>query len=285
MEHQQSDFFAGRTLAIATMHGKEAIIGPILQSELGIDYIVPDSFNTDIFGTFSGEIERSNDPLATARLKCKAAADVTGCDIAIASEGSFGPHPSMVFVPCDDEILVFIDFKNNLEIKVRKISTETNFNGDLFHDWPSAKKFADASLFPSHSLIIRKNKDNSEDTIKGIASWEELKSHFEGHITKYGSAFLETDMRAMCNPTRRKVIEEATHKLLQTIKSTCPDCSKPGYDIKLARPGLPCNDCGAPTASTYSLVYECVHCAHRSEVKYPHGKNTEDPMYCNYCNP
>jgi len=285
MEDRLSVFFAGRTLAIATMHGKEAIIGPILQSGLGVDCIVPDSFNTDIYGTFSGEIERTSDPVAAARLKCMAACEMTGCDMAVASEGSFGPHPTMVFVPCDDEILVFIDLKNNLEIKVRIISTETNFNGDLFHDWDSARKFADASLFPSHSLIIRKDKDNNDDTTKGISSWEELKSNFERHITQYGAAFLETDMRAMCNPTRRKVIEEATHKLLQTIKSTCPDCYKPGYDIKLARPGLPCSDCGAPTTSTYSFVYECVHCACRSEVKYPHGKNTEDPMYCNYCNP
>jgi len=34
-------YFAGRKIAIATMHGKEAIIGPILKSELGVEIVVP----------------------------------------------------------------------------------------------------------------------------------------------------------------------------------------------------------------------------------------------------
>lgn len=267
------------------MHGKEAIIGPILKSELGVKIVVPENFNTDTYGTFSGEIERSVDPVEAGRIKCVAACGLTGCDLAIASEGSFGPHPTMFFAPADDEILVLLDLKYNLEIKARLISTNTNFAGDVFTDWPDAKKFAQVSLFPSHSLIIRKSKNSNEDIVKGISSWDVLQETFEVFFRKYGSVFMETDMRAMHNPTRQRVIQEATTKLVKTINSRCPNCSLPGFDVKIARAGLPCKMCGSPTRSTYSFVYECQKCEHRAEIKYPNGKEYEDPMYCDYCNP
>lgn len=279
------NYFSGRRLVVATMHGKEKIVGPILQEALGVEVLIPVNFNTDVYGTFSGEIERIADPVEAARIKCQAACLSTGCDLAIASEGSFGPHPSMFFLPGDDEILVFIDQKNKLEIKARTISTSTNFGGDLFTDWADAKQFANDALFPGHSLIIRKGKNNNEHTVKGITSWEDLQYHFGNFIVKYGAAFLETDMRAMCNPSRQKVIEEATRKLVQKIANTCPGCFLPGFDIKLVRAGLPCSQCSSPTRSTYSFVYECLHCECRTEVIHPNGKEYEDPMYCDYCNP
>jgi len=172
-------YFAGRKMAIAAMHGKEAIIGPILKSELGIEIVIPANFDTDTYGTFSGEIDRIVDPVEAGRVKCIAACELTGTDLAIASEGSFGPHPLMFFALADDEILVLLDLRNKLEIKARRISTHTNFGGDVFTDWYSAKKFAEASLFPSHSLIIRKSKNNNEDIIKGISTWDVLQGKFE----------------------------------------------------------------------------------------------------------
>lgn len=54
----------------------------------------------------------------------------TNCDSGFASEGSFGPHPAMLFVYANDEILQFIYKKNELEIIVRELPTETNFNGE-----------------------------------------------------------------------------------------------------------------------------------------------------------
>ena len=55
--------------------------------------------------------------------------ELANCDLAVASEGSFGPHPTIYFVHADDEFLLFIDKKNDLEIIVRELSTVTNFNG------------------------------------------------------------------------------------------------------------------------------------------------------------
>lgn len=107
--------FAGRKLVIATKHQKEAVIAPPIEKSLGVNCFVAKDFDTDQYGTFSGEIDRKLSPLDTARLKCYAAMKANTCDLAIASEGSFGPHPSMFFVPADDELLVLIDKKNELE--------------------------------------------------------------------------------------------------------------------------------------------------------------------------
>ena len=108
--------FEGRRLVIATKHKKETVIAPLLEKHLGVQCFVPEDFDTDVLGTVSGEIERKDGPLETVRKKCLQAMEQTNCDLAIASEGSFGPHPTIFMAHADDEILIFIDNKNILEI-------------------------------------------------------------------------------------------------------------------------------------------------------------------------
>ena len=113
-----NNFFTNRTLAIATKHNKEAVIAPILEKHLLVTCITPENLDTDQLGTFSGEIERVMDPLAAARQKCYLAMERANTDLAVASEGSFGAHPLLYFLPADDELLLLVDKKNNLEIVV-----------------------------------------------------------------------------------------------------------------------------------------------------------------------
>ena len=94
-------FFEGRTLVIASMHRKEEVLKPLLEQGLGITVQVEEGLNTDLLGTFSGEVARLADPLTTARKKCELALDLSGCDLALASEGSFGPHPAAFFLPAN----------------------------------------------------------------------------------------------------------------------------------------------------------------------------------------
>jgi len=142
--------FIGRKLLIATKHEKEKVIAPIIEKELGVKCFVSSNFDTDELGTFTGEVERKDDPITTARNKCMLAMELANCDMAIASEGSFGPHPSIFFVPADDEFLLFIDKKNELEIIVRELSTETNFNAAEIKSEKALKEYANAAYFPSH---------------------------------------------------------------------------------------------------------------------------------------
>ncbi len=277
--------FKGRTLIIATKHEKEKVIAPILEKELGVKCVVAKNLDTDILGTFTGEIEREDNPITTARNKCLMAMELNDGDLSIASEGSFGPHPSIFFAYSDDEFLLLLDKKNNLEIFVRILSTETNFNASEIKSKQELKEFSYKVKFPSHALIIKKSKDDFSEITKGINSWEVISEKYEEFISNYGSAYIETDMRAMFNPTRMQVIEKATQKLAEKIKSVCPDCKTPGLGITTVKEGLPCNLCYHPTRSIISHLYECEKCEYVKEVKFPNQKETEDPMYCDYCNP
>ncbi len=221
--------YKGRNLIIATKHEKEKVIAPILEKELGVNCFIALNLDTDELGTFTGEVERKDNTLITARNKCLMAMELNNCDLSIANEGSFGPHPSLPFVVADDELLLFMDKKNNLEIIVREISTETNFNGSEIQTEMELKEFAANANFPSHALILRKSKDDFRGVVKGINNAEQLNIVFYQLITIEGTVYIETDMRAMYNPTRMKVIKRATKKLAEKINTHCPFCQMPGF--------------------------------------------------------
>jgi hypothetical protein len=277
--------FSGRKLVIATNHKKEKVIAPILEKELGVFTFIPTEFNSDLLGTFSGEVEREDSPINTARKKCLAALQNTNCSLALASEGSFGPHPSLYFMPADEEFVLFIDTENNLEIVAKVISTKTNFNAQTIASKKELFEFLEKVSFPSHAVILKKSKDDFSDMQKGINDFKTLEMLFDVFINKYGSVYCETDMRAMFNPTRMEVIAEATEKLMSKIKNLCPSCDFPGFDVCDVQLGLPCSLCGSPTKSIVFLVYKCKKCSFVEEKKFPEQKFSEDPMYCDYCNP
>ena len=277
--------FEGRTLAIATMHKKEDVIAPLLETALGVKCIAGNTINTDQFGTFSGEIERTQTPIEAAISKCMAAMQQYNCDLAVASEGSFGHHPSIFFIPADEEYLVLIDKINGLKIIARYISTNTNFMGKEIRNKDELIAFADKIGFPSHGIILKNKAIENKRIIKDFKDPESLiKAYHE--LNKNGAIVLaETDMRAMNNPTRMNVIAETTTKLIEKIQSTCPVCNFPGFSITDAVKGLPCSLCNAPTRSVKAYIYECEHCNYKKEDKYPNKITAENPRYCDYCNP
>lgn len=277
--------FKDRMLVIATMHKKEQVLTPILESGLGVKCILPDNFNTDQWGTFSGEIERTLDPISTARQKCLKAMELSGCDLGIASEGSFGPHPSLFFVHADDEFMILIDLKNKIEIISRELSTNTNFNAKTIHSEKELLDFASLINFPSHGLILKGTNDTNNLIHKGIVNQTELIQAFNDLKQKDLLVQVETDMRAMYNPTRMSVIETVAKKLIKKVQSTCPNCQMPGFDITDIQAGLLCSFCEKPTKSTIAYISVCSHCDFTKKHMYPNGKTKEDPMYCDFCNP
>lgn len=277
--------FEGRNLLIATKHGKEKVIVPILEKELGVLCVQNTLFDTDTLGTFSGEIERKKDVLTTLRNKCLLAANYHQYDLILASEGSFGSHPTLFFSAADDEFVLLLDLKNNLEIVARELSTATNFGGEPITNQQQLLAFAAHSYFPSHALILKSAEKNPEIIYKAIQNETDLLKKFNYLKAKYKDVFVETDMRAHLNPSRMKVIEIATQRLVEKIHSCCPNCKTPGFDVIEAKPGLPCEQCSLPTKSTLKLVYQCKKCAYQSEMNYPNKKEFENPMYCDYCNP
>lgn len=278
-------FFSGRKLVIATKHQKEQVIQPILEPFLGVECMVPANLDTDDFGTFSGEVERLLSPLDTARNKCIRAHQLTRESLVIASEGSFGAHPVIGYLPANEEIILLKDFKNDFEIKAKVVSTQTNFAGNEFFQWDQLLFFCCEASFPSHGLILRPAKKDFSEIHKGVHTWDRLKESFQYFKNRYGKVYVETDMRAMYNPTRMKVIEEAVEKLMKVISECCPTCGAPGFSVQRVIKGLPCKQCNSSTPSTKAMVYVCQHCGHSETKGNPEQKEKEDPVFCNVCNP
>jgi hypothetical protein len=278
-------FFEGRQLVIASMHQKEQVLKPLLEASLKVNVSVADGLNTDLLGTFSGEVARVADPLTTARKKCELVLNLTGCNLVLASEGSFGPHPSAFFLPANEEWLLLIDRKHQLEIHARHLSTATNFAGQEFSNLEELDAFASKVGFPSHGLILRRSKDELEGILKGITDPDQLRTVALQLLENQGAGYVETDMRAMFNPSRMQVIGETAQLLLQKLNSYCPFCKLPGFAVTAAEPGLPCSLCGTPSSAALTYLMVCHHCRHQEKVEFPHGKKKEDPQYCQVCNP
>lgn len=270
---------------IATRHRKEQVIAPILEASLGVQCIVPPDLDTDRLGTFSGEVERKDDPLTTARAKCAMALAATGADLALASEGSFGPHPQLFFLPSDEEVLLLVDTLNELEVYASHLDTLTNYSGTVIRSEQELRSFAEQVGFPEHGLILRRKKDDPGGMIKGITHADQLDLAFRQMVAAQGEVYVETDMRALYNPTRMRVIEQTAMKLVDRIQSCCPSCSWPGFGVTDHVRGLPCDWCGRPTQGVLYTRSLCSRCGHQAENWYPQGRKVEDPGSCDVCNP
>jgi hypothetical protein len=284
----QFDLARERTV-IATMHGKERVIAPVLAEAFGLDCVVPAGFDTDRFGTFTREIERAGSQLDAARAKIAAAFEhVPDARLAVASEGSFGPHPSVPFAPLGRELVLLVDRHTGLEIAGQDATMETNF-AHLVVDRPAAAlAFAERVGFPQHGLIVtgcRGDRPAPEMALrKGIVAAEALERSVRDVVALCGAAFVETDMRAHVNPTRMQAIARATRDLVRRFRSRCPVCGHPGFDVTERLAGLPCAWCGEPTRVLKAEVLRCAACGHRMERSVGE-RVTADPGLCDGCNP
>ena len=278
--------FKDRLAVLATMHRKEQVIAPLLSEQAGIKVMVPQGLDTDQFGTFTRDIKRRETQLKTALLKAKYALELTGETLAIASEGSFFPDPHLPFSVCDREIVLLYDSQNHLQIKGEYLSREVNHQGKTITSLEQAWQFAQQVNFPEQGLVVMAHSQATlpQDIIKGIRDSgqlvEAITQTFRHHN---GSAYLETDLRAMHNPKRRVAIGLATQDLINKLQQYCPQCQSPGFDAVTTRPGLRCGFCRLPTNLTQFYLYRCQICQH--EVKKSTEAQWADPMYCSYCNP
>jgi hypothetical protein len=279
------DRFYNKSAAIITKHGKEKIIGPILWDAFHIHLDLA-RYDTDLLGTFSGEVERPTDQLGTARLKIKQAAAITNANLLLASEGAFHPHPDTPFLTVNTEVIVLLDRATKLEIIAKHTTLETNAARVTTNDVATLLEFAARIRFPEHRIILMHDDrpDLPKRILKDMASEAELLSAF--HSLQNDSndlVVVETDLRAMHNPTRQEQIKITAHKLIQLMRSYCPSCNEPGYQIQEWQTGLPCCWCNNPTNHTLYEVYRCTHCGFEEQKRV--SKPCADPGSCDQCNP
>jgi hypothetical protein len=277
--------FKDRVLLVASKHQKEQVLSPVLSEPLQLAEVIAADLDTDVFGTFSGEIERTLSPLEAAKAKCQAVLAQHPHQLVVASEGSFGPHPVMPYIAANEELLYWVDPIHSIEVWTKALSTHTNFGATEIYHMPALLDFANRSQFPSHALIIKDRKDGANFILKGIDHWPSLVQTASVLLKKYGRFYIETDMRACYNPSRRKVINEAAQQLLAKLNNHCHACGMPGFGLTQIRPGLPCEECKTPTRLTKSKIESCQICGYQLESLYPNGAMHANPMHCDVCNP
>lgn len=271
-------------IILGTKHQKEVAIKEPFTRAFNASLFTPTNYDTDQFGTFCGEIPRHLSPYDTAVLKAKTAAEMYDYNYAIASEGSFGPDPTIFLVPADIEWMSFVDLKNDLVIVESLISSETNFSHQDINPRDNYDDFLEKIKFGSHALMIRSIDDN-KILFKGIKNKIELENMLKNAFSNYSSIRLETDMRAMMNPTRMLVISNLTLKLVARLQNICAKCSAPGFGRESFEGYLACSDCGAKTDFYQFKILSCIKCNHCEYLPRADGLNHADPTYCQCCNP
>jgi len=274
---------------LATMHGKERAIGPVLTQGLGVRVALAMELNTDRFGTFSRDVERTGSQLDAARAKIVAGFEYAPyARVGIASEGSFGPHPYIPFLALGRELILLNDHERGLELTGHFASPETNYGHAVVSDMEAAIAFAERSKFPKHGLIVMGCVD--EKPVAGLALFKDvvdcvaLEKAVGQVVAKCGAAFVEADMRAHRNPTRMRAIERAACDLVHRFRSQCPACAHPGFDVTERIAGLPCEWCGEPTHVIRAEVLTCQACDYRQE-RPATSATTAEPGRCESCNP
>lgn len=272
-------------VAMATMHGKEQVLAPALAA-IGVELVMPKALDTDQFGTFTRDRPRRGTMLDAARAKAEAAMRDTGLSAALASEGSYGPHPTVPFLAAGRELLLFIDGARGLAITEMTIDERPTFDHCTVGSFEEAHGFLERIGFPDQGVVVAPGGRLNEPVAKGLRDLSSLRTAIAmaREQSDEAQAHVETDMRAFMNPRRLEVIAALGHQLAARLSTACPSCGQAGWGRIRTEAGLACSLCGAPTSLPRHDIYGCVACgAEERRERFP--GNTADPAYCPLCNP
>ncbi|WP_291986607.1 DUF6671 family protein [Luteitalea sp.] len=280
--------YCRRQASLATKHGKERAVARPLRLALGLEIVATTDLDTDLLGTFSGEIARVGTALEVCERKARLGMAAAGLPFGLASEGSFGPHPFIPFMPAGIEIMTFVDDERSLVVTESFLAERTNYGHrevrliDELADWlPTV-------CFPSHALIVRTTSDGPGAPVeKGIVSIDRLRAAIAraARASNKGMAWVEPDMRAHLNPTRMAAIRRLAFRLARRLATPCPACAAPGWGQTGTLEGLPCELCGAPTDRVRLELFGCAACSHCEERPRRDGLTQTAARHCPCCNP
>jgi hypothetical protein len=274
-----------RRVALGTMHGKEQALSAAFV-DIGVEFVVPPDLDTDMFGTFTGETPREGTMLDAARAKAIRAASLTGLSVGLASEGSYGPHPFIPFLPAGRELLVWHDLKSGLEVTEMIIDeAPCHAHSDVRHV-EEAADFLEGIGFPRQALVASPVGAEERPVAKGIGDAFALEKAVDlaVSLSPRSRARLQTDMRACFNPRRMTVIAKLGRRLATRLATPCPHCNHPGWGWVGGSGALCCSDCGCPTQMPSHDVLGCVACDARETVeRSPEAEAS--PSCCPLCNP
>lgn len=274
--------YNSRLVVMPTKHEKAKLVSQPFKEILAMT-VQEVLVDTDVLGTFSGEIERVGTRLETAVQKAKLGIQVTGNPYAVGSEGSVGPDPLLVFVNANIETMVFIDEELGIQVHENFKSNEitafktTTLNKDL-------GVFLQKADFPNHAIIVKPHVGLG--ALKGIRDLHTLENAIREaqDQSSDGEAIIESDLRAMSSPSRQKNISKAAMKLAQRLSQICPECLVPGWGLKDLIRGVECSECGEISEEAVQQeIMGCVKC--EFTLLGAVINTTLDPSRCMRCNP
>ena len=274
-----------KKVVLTSKHEKLKLIKPAFDALVGCE-LFEENLDTDQLGTFSGEIERVASPRETALQKAQLGMKETGLLLGLASEGSIGPDPVIPFMNSNIEHLVFVDDENGIVISEIYRSFDITAATITAAPGQDLASFLETADFPRHALIVRPNTRVKSDCIKGITDPDHLIAAIEvsSKISPNGFVVIESDLRAMHSPSRRKNIEEVAKLLALRVSHLCPECDTPGWGQVDYKKGLNCSECGMNNLTAISQeILGCVKCDHRQPGKVI--AESLEPAQCNFCNP
>ena len=277
--------YRGRVAALGTRHGKEIAIAPAL-AVAGLEVRVVD-VDTDRFGTFSAEVARTGTPLETVVAKAEAALAAGACDLGLASEGSFVPHPDAPWVTVDHELVALVDRREGITIVGRASSVATVSVAGAVGAADDLAGLVRRADLPAHALTVHAHAGSPEPVTKGVRDVDALARAVAGAAARSpdGRAMVQTDFRAHVCPSRRDVIASAARDLARRLVSRCPACGTPGWGTAETLLGVPCEWCGCDVEIPSHEVDACVRCSHRVVRPIVAPDARADPARCGTCNP
>lgn len=276
--------YDGRRAVLATKHDKLPLIGPEMSRRLGL-LVEAAEVDTDTLGTFSGDVPRRGSQIEVAEAKARLGMNVSGADIGLASEGTFGPYWGVPLLTADIEVVIVVD--DSLGIVVSEVEVDfdvVSFAADLAT--PDLDELdLERTGLPEHGLIVRWASGGGP-IFKGIHDRDSLvqavRQLFDAEPSRI--VRVESDLRAHHHPSRRRVIARAATRLAERLQRLCPACQTPGWGVGRQEAGAPCVDCGTPTRLMLREYLVCARCD-VEVVQLGESSKGVEPQYCPRCNP
>lgn len=275
-----------KVVLFVTKHRKQHAVSSSFQGILGAKVIALE-LDTDMLGTFSGEVERKDDRVTCARKKCEWGLQQSGVSCVLSSEGSFAADPMRPALAVDTETLYYIDAEHDFHLHLTEHSYKTNYKMRVVSSLDELVAFSAEVGFPEHALIIRPNDWRDKAILfKGINSQPQIVTAFEQSLkaSRDNLVWVETDMRACFNPSRMGFIAELAEKMALRLTYRCPGCMTPGWGVTSQTAGLECRLCDFPTRGIKANQYACVKCEH-THTEVISDTLKADPALCFICNP
>jgi hypothetical protein len=267
------------------MHAKERAVAPPFRRLIGAEVVPAPGLDTDMLGTFSGEVPRPDALVETSLLKAELVFDSLDVECGMANEGSYGPIDRVPLNPGGVEIMAFVDKKRGLRLIETLTTHRTNWRLVRFEAGdPLVPAAVRAMGFPEYGVFVGCNSDMSTP-VKGLETLDQVVAAIdrEARRSSDGLAVLYSDMRAHRNPLRMKVLRALSWKLVRRLATLCPKCRTPGFGHIDSRRGLPCEGCGTATDWIDFEIDGCATCGHAVSRGRKDGRRTAPRLSCRAC--